>query len=113
IEYRAPDAACNPYLVFAGILAAGLAGIEAGDQLPPPLEQDVRELSPADLESRGIVALPASLNEAIRAFERSDLMRQTLGDHIVDSLVKNKRHEWAEYRAQVSQFELDRYFGTL
>lgn len=113
IEYRAPDAACNPYLVFAGILAAGLAGIEASDRLPPPLEQDVRELSAADLEARGIVSLPASLNEAIRAFERSSLMRQTLGDHIVDSLVKNKRHEWAEYRAQVSQFELDRYFGTL
>ncbi|MEZ4553566.1 MAG: glutamine synthetase family protein [Dehalococcoidia bacterium] len=113
IEYRAPDAACNPYLVFAAILAAGLAGIERGEALPPPLEQDVRDLNPSDVEARGIAPLPASLNEAIRAFERSDLMRATLGDHIVDSLVKNKRHEWAEYRAQVSQFELDRYLGTL
>lgn len=113
IEYRAPDAACNPYLVFAGILGAGLAGIDGAEQLPPPLEQDVRDLTPEELEARGVVPLPASLNEAIRAFERSDLMRQTLGDHIVDSLVKNKRHEWAEHRMQVSQFELDRYFGTL
>ncbi len=113
IEYRAPDAACNPYLVFAGILGAGLDGIERGDQLPPPLERDVREVDAAELEVRGIAQLPASLNEAISAFERSDLMRRTLGDHIVDSLVKNKRHEWAEYRTQVSQFELDRYLGTL
>ena len=113
IEYRAPDAACNPYLVFAGILGAGLDGIERGDKLPPPLERDAREVDPAELEARGIMPLPGSLNEAIVAFEHSDLMRQTLGDHIVDSLVKNKRHEWSEYRAQVSQFELDRYLGTL
>jgi glutamine synthetase len=113
IEYRAPDAACNPYLVFAGVLAAGLAGIEAGAKLPPPLERDARDVDRSELESRGIVPLPASLNEAISTFERSEFVRQTLGGHIVDSLVKNKRLEWSEYRTQVSRFELDRYLGTL
>jgi glutamine synthetase len=113
IEYRAPDAACNPYLVFAGILGAGLEGIERGDRLPPPVEQDVRSIEPAELAARGIKLLPGSLSEAIQAFEGSDFVRRALGDHIVDSLVRNKHHEWSEYRAQVSQFELDRYLGTL
>jgi glutamine synthetase len=113
IEYRVPDAACNPYLVFAGVLAAGLAGIEEDAKLPPPLERDVRDVDRSELEARGIAPLPASLNEAIAAFERSDFVRRTFGDHIVDSLVENKRHEWAEYRTQVSRFELDRYLGTL
>ncbi len=113
IEYRAPDAACNPYLVFAGVLAAGLAGIEESIALPAPFERDVREAERGELEAAGIAPLPASLNEAIAAFERSAFVRRAFGDHIVDSLVENKRHDWSEYRAQVSQFELDRYLGTL
>jgi glutamine synthetase len=113
IEYRAPDAACNPYLVCAGVLAAGLAGIEGGYVLPPPLERDVREVSAAELATRGVAALPSSLGEAIAAFEGSTLLRDTLGDHVVASLVANKRREWSEYRAEVSTWELRRYLGTL
>ena len=113
IEYRVPDAACNPYLVFAATLAAGLAGIEGGYELPSPLERDVRELTDADLAARGITALPASLVEAIGTFEHSALMRTALGDRTVQSLVANKREEWAQYRVQVSDFELRRYLGTL
>ena len=113
IEYRAPDAACNPYLMFAGVLAAGLAGIEAGDAPPQPVDRDVGALTPEERTARGIAPLPASLGEAIELFERSTLMRETLGDHVFETLVTNKRHEWDEYRAQVSEFEIERYLGVL
>lgn len=113
IEYRAPDAACNPYLVFASMLAAGLAGVEGDYPLPPPVERDMAELSPAEAATRGLTLLPTSLGEAIAHFDGSQLMRATLGAHVVDSLVTNKRHEWAEYRAQVSAFEIERYLSTL
>ena len=113
IEYRAPDPACNPYLVFASILAAGLAGVEGDYALPPPLAHEPGETTAAELEARGVAMLPVSLGEAITHFDASPLMRETLGDHVVESLVTNKRHEWAEYRAQVSDFEVQRYLPTL
>ena len=113
IEYRVPDAACNPYLVFAATLAAGLAGIEGAYPLPPPLDRDVREVSADELAARNIIALPSSLGEAIAAFAPSALMRDVLGEHIVQSLVTNKQQEWSQYRREVSAFELHRYLGTL
>ena len=113
IEYRVPDPACNPYLAFAALLAAGLDGIERESALPEPLDRDVRELEAEELAQRAIAPLPASLGEAITAFAGSDLLRETLGAHVFESLVANKRHEWAEYRSQVSAFELDRYLGVL
>ena len=113
IEYRVPDAACNPYLAFAGILDAGLAGVGGGLPLPEPLDRHVGELPASEIASRGIAALPDSLGDAIAAFEASSLMADTLGEHVRDSLVANKRHEWREHRAQVSEFELRRYLGVL
>ena len=113
IEYRVPDAACNPYLVFAATLAAGLAGIDGGYELPEPLDRDVRGATDDELAAHGITALPASLGEAITPFERSELMKGALGERTVHSLVANKREEWAQYRVQVSDFELRRYLGTL
>jgi glutamine synthetase len=113
IEFRVPDAACNPYLVFAATLAAGLAGIEGAYALPEPLDRDIREVNAAEIFARNIVALPSSLGEAITAFETSTLMRTTLGDHIAGSLVTNKRQEWSQYRREVSVWETRRYLGAL
>ncbi len=113
VEYRAPDPACNPYLMFAVMLSAGLAGIEGSYELPAAAERDVREYGRDELEALGVKPLPSSLGEAMAAFERSDLMRETLGDHVFESLLANKRQEWAEYRVQVTPFELDRYLGVL
>ena len=113
IEYRVPDAACNPYLAFAGMLAAGLEGVAAELPLPEPLERHVQELPDDEITRRGIAALPASLGEAIAAFEGAELMASALGEHVRDSLVANKRLEWHEYRTQVSEFELRRYLGVL
>lgn len=113
IEYRVPDAACNPYLVFAATLAAGLAGIEGAYTLPAPLDRDIRELTADEVAARGITMLPSSLGEAIAAFEPSQLMRNTIGEHIAQSLITNKRQEWSLYRTEVSAYELRRYLSTL
>jgi glutamine synthetase len=113
VEYRAPDAACNPYLALAGVLAAGLAGIEGGLDLPPAVETDAAGLTAAERTARGIQSLPASLGEAIQRFESSQLLRDALGPHIFDSLLRNKQHEWQQYRSQVSNWEVQRYLGVL
>jgi glutamine synthetase len=98
IEFRSPDSACNPYLAYAVMLAAGLKGIEEGYVL--------EETSKAD-------ALPANLHEAIVAMEGSELVRQTLGEHVFEFVLRNKRAEWQDYRRQVSAYELDRYLPVL
>lgn len=113
IEYRAPDPAANPYFVFTALLAAGLAGLEGGYTLPPAFERDPSALSPEELRALGVTPLPSSLGEAIEAFEQSALMRETFGEHVCASLIRNKRQEWAAYRGSVSAFEIDRYLGTL
>jgi len=98
VEVRSPDSACNPYLAFAVIIAAGLKGIEAGYSLT---------------ESINPVALPTNLDEAIAAMAQSELVRSTLGDEVFDYVLLNKRAEWNEYRKQVSNYELSRYLPVL
>jgi glutamine synthetase len=105
IEFRSLDTACNPYLAFAAILGAGLKGIEQGYELPPGAEDDVWALSSAERRVLGIEPLPQSLDEAIRAMERSDLLPEILGEHVYDFFLRNKRAEWDDYRRQVTEFE--------
>ncbi len=113
IEYRAPDPACNPYLAFAAMLAAGLEGIAREYPLPEPTEENVFQMPDAERRRRGIALLPGSLDEAIRAAEESDLLQRCLGDHVFESLVKNKTIEWDSYRTHVTDFERARYLGVL
>ncbi len=113
LEYRAPDSACNPYLAFAVVLAAGLSGIEHGYDLPPEADANLFDLSRHELAAKGIASLPTSLNEAVDVMERSDLVADTLGDHVFEWFIRNKREEWAAYKAEVTQFELDRYLPLL
>lgn len=113
IEYRSPDSACNPYLAFAVMLAAGLDGIEHERPIPAPVEENVFELTPAERDARGIETLPGSLIEAIEQAERSPFLRNALGDHTFESLIKNKRIEWERYRRHVSDFELAEYLPIL
>jgi len=113
IEYRVPDSACNPYLAFAGVLAAGLRGIEEELPLPEPVSAATDQLSSEEIDARGLHALPGSLGEAIDLFEGSTFLRESLGDHVFDSIVANKKIEWSEYRSQVTQFEIDRYLPRL
>ncbi len=113
VELRSPDSACNPYLAFAIILAAGMKGISEGYELPPEAEDDVWALTDRERRAMGLDPLPGSLNQAINAMERSELVAETLGEHVFEFFLANKRAEWAEYRKQVTQFELDRYLRVL
>ncbi|MBX6390219.1 MAG: glutamine synthetase [Frankia sp.] len=113
VEFRLPDSACNPYLAFAVILAAGMRGINGGYELPPPLVEDVHSLSESQRRERGIVPLPGSLAQAIEVMESSTLVRQTLGNELFDFFLRNKRAEWSAYRRQVTQFEVNRYLPLL
>jgi glutamine synthetase len=113
VEYRAPDSAANPYLAFAAVLAAGLTGIEKGYELRAELATNLYELSPAQRLAEGIEALPGSLSEAVDELERSELMAEVLGEHVFEWFVRNKRAEWADYKAEVTAFELRRYLTYL
>ena len=112
-ELRMPDAACNPYLAFSVMLAAGLEGIRQGLELPEPMEQSPFELSEADRKKRGIRMLPQSLGEAITIAQGSKFLKDALGEHIFNSLIENKKIEWNKYCAEVSSFVLEKYLPVL
>jgi glutamine synthetase len=113
VEIRSPDSAANPYLLFAVLLAAGLKGIEEGYELPDGAEDDVWQLTDGERRALGIAPLPGSLSDAITALESSELMAETLGEHVFDFFLRNKRAEWEAYRQQVTPFELTRYLPVL
>jgi glutamine synthetase len=112
-EYRAPDPACNPYLAFAVMLAAGLKGVEGKYPLPEPVEEDVYHLSEAERRRLGIQELPGNLYEAIQEVEKSVMVREALGDHIFNKFLENKKIEWDRFRTHVSQYEIERYLPIL
>ena len=113
IEFRSPDPACNPYLAFSVMLAAGLEGIEKGYEVPPPVAENVYEMTEEERQRKGIGTLPANLLEAIHLTENSELVRKALGDHVFHAFLKNKKIEWDQYRTQVSQYELKKYLPVL
>jgi glutamine synthetase len=113
IELRSPDSACNPYLAFAGMLTAGLKGIEEKYPLPPEMEQNVFEMSAKEREAAGVRCLPGNLYEAIQIGQRSELLRETLGDYLFEKLLENKRIEWDRYTRHVGEYELREYLSVL
>ena len=98
IEFRAPDSACNPYLAFSVMLAAGLDGVANSLELP---------------DNYPATEMPQNLNEATAIMEKSALVQETLGEHVFDYVLRNKKAEWSEYARQVSAFELDRHLPVL
>jgi glutamine synthetase len=113
VEYRALDSAANPYLAFALLLSAGLRGVAEGYELPPGAEDDVWALTDTERRALGIEPLPASLAEAVAVMERSDLVAETLGEHVFEFFLRNKRAEWAQYARQVTPFERDQLLPVL
>lgn len=113
IEFRSPDPACNPYLAFAVMLAAGLRGMEKKYTLAAPLERDVYHLTSAEMIESKIECLPGSLIEAIEISENSLLLKETLGEHIFNNLIMSKKIEWDEYRKRVHDYEIDTYLPVL
>jgi glutamine synthetase len=113
VEFRSLDSAANPYLAFALLLAAGLKGIEDGYDLPREAEDDVWSLTDRERRALGIKPLPSSLAEAIHVMEESELVAETLGEHVFDFFLRNKRTEWADYRKQVTPFERHKLLPVL
>ena len=113
IELRSPDPACNPYLAFSAILAAGLEGIEKKVELPAPTEENVFEMSEAERSHRGIPMLPASLGEAIVLAQESKLLRRALGEHVFKSFLQNKKIEDNRFRRALTDYELKTYLPLL
>lgn len=113
IEYRAPDPACNPYLAFSVMLAAGLEGIRNDYPIPSPAETSVHEIGDEERSDMGIETLPETLREAIDLTEKSKIVRACLGEHVFQSFIRNKKMEWDEYRTQVTDYEIERYLPVL
>lgn len=112
-ELRNPDVACNPYLAFSVMLAAGLKGIEDKLDAPEPVEKNIYSLSEEERKKYGIEPLPESLGHALAIMTKSELVRETLGDHIFENLIHVKRKEWESYRLQVTKWEVDNYLQVL
>jgi glutamine synthetase len=106
VEIRTIDSACNPYLAYSVVLAAGLKGVEKGYELPPPAEDNIWSLSDAERKAGGYEQLPQNLGEALTEMERSELLPEALGEHVYDFFLRNKRVEWDNYRSAVTPYEL-------
>jgi glutamine synthetase len=113
IELRSPDPACNPYLAFAVMLAAGLKGIDEGYELPAEATDNIYEMTETERRARGIAQLPEDLQEAVQEMEKSDLVAETLGEQVFEYLLRNKRAEWDSYKSYVSPYEVERYLPLL
>jgi len=112
-EIRSPDPACNPYLCFSVLLAAGLQGIEDGLEPPAPAEGNVYHMTNEQRKELGIGTLPGNLNEAIQLMEKSELVRKALGDHTFEAFIANKKVEWDKFRTRVTDFEIKEYLPIL
>jgi len=113
IEYRSPDPACNPYLTFSVMLAAGLDGIARNMEPPAPIEENVYEMSEKERKAKGIGTLPSSLDDAIQLTEKSAIVREALGEHVFKAFIENKKIEWDNYRTQVTEYEIKKYLPIL
>lgn len=113
IELRFPDPACNPYLAFTVMVAAGLEGIEQKLAIPSPIEKDIFHMTPEERQKDGIESLPGSLIEAIEVAEKSSFLRNVLGDHVFDKFIANKKIEWENYSKHITKYELEKYLPVL
>ncbi|MCF8011858.1 MAG: type I glutamate--ammonia ligase [Clostridiales bacterium] len=109
IELRSPDPSCNPYLALAACLRAGLDGIKNGIQPPPSCDRNIYELTGDERADLGIDNLPQNIDEALRDLSKDEIIKDTLGDHVLERFIEAKKIEWDRYRMQVHQWELDEY----
>ena len=111
VELRSADPACNPYLEMALCLLSGLDGIESGLMPPESTIKNIFDMTPEERVEDGIESLPGSLEEAVNAFEASDFIKESLGEHVYTKFIEAKRKEWDGYRTSVSQWEIDTYLA--
>jgi glutamine synthetase len=111
-EIRSPDPSCNPYLALAAVIASGLDGIESGADPGDAVREDIYEFDEEKRAEYGIETLPGNLGEAVEALEDDLVVQEALGPHVTEKFAEAKRHEFAEYKASVSEWETDRYLET-
>lgn len=109
VELRCPDPSCNPYLALAICLAAGLDGIEKSMTPPPEVSENIFHMDAVARAAKGIASLPGSLIEALEELNKSELMKSTLGDHVITQYTSGKEEEWDDYRTHVTEWERDKY----
>ena len=112
-ELRMPDSACNPYLAFTAMLAAGLDGIQNSIEPPPAIERNIYKMTVREKRKHRIRELPGDLGLALDELEKSELMHATLGEHLFEKFLEAKRAEWLEYSAVVHPWELERYLANI
>lgn len=111
VELRSPDPAANPYLALAVCLAAGLDGIKKKMKPAPSVDSNINNMTEEEKKNLNIKHLPGSLGEALEEFEKSELIRTVLGDHMFENYLKVKKSEWSQYRTQVSEWEIEQYLN--
>lgn len=109
IELRMPDPACNPYLAFTVMLAAGLDGVVNKIEPAAPIRRNMFTMTTEEKAQLGVDVLPGTLWDAMQEFMKDEVLKTALGSHIVEKLVEAKTEEWREYIQQVHQWELDTY----
>ena len=112
-EIRCPDPACNPYLAFSVMLAAGLEGIKGKYKLSAPVEPNIYTMEAEERESRGLRQLPTNLFEALNETKKSKIVKEALGEHVFTRFIHNKSKEWDDYRTQVTSYEINKYLPIL
>jgi len=113
IECRFPDPACNPYLAFSVVPAAGLKEIKNKLPLPAPVEANIFEMDALERKANKIETLPGSLMEAVEETEKSALVKESMGEHVFGKFIENKKIEWDGYRTQVTDYEIKKYLPSL
>jgi len=112
IELRSPDPSCNPYLALAAMIKAGLDGIKRDLDCPDPVRENIYEFDAEKREEYGIDTLPPNLGAAVEALEEDEVIQDALGEHVAEKFVEAKQAEYDEYKAEVSEWELDSYLET-
>ena len=108
-EVRSVDPACNPYLAASALLAAGLDGIKGNCKEVKELHINLFQLNNDEREKKGVTSLPENLKEAIVEFEKDNVIKDSIGEHITQKLIQAKKLEWDEFRTSVTEWEINRY----
>lgn len=111
LELRSPDPSCNPYIVLANCLMAGLDGVKNKLSPPPSTDQNIFEMTDQERNDKGIKELPVNLEEAIEELKKDKLIKETMGTHVFEKFIEAKTAEWNDFKMTVTQWEINNYLG--
>lgn len=113
LEYRAADAAANPYLLLCGMIAGGLDGMRRDLRLPPAIEENPGLWSGEERRHRGVGRLPRDLREALDAFDEDEVIQESMGETICEQILEARAIEWDIYQETVHPWEREQYLDSL